>query len=94
MDQPNWNDLHTAEEWADRLDDLADLLARHLGDLSIGDRERKASGYAIAGELRNAGNCIRELSALADAGADLAADAEELRRQLKAGVESLTRKPS
>ena len=80
MHHANWDDLHTPDQWAEVLDEMAEEAARR-------------GAYTDKSNLTHAAECIRHLVVLVDAGAELATEAEnlidELRRKTKAAIESL-----
>jgi hypothetical protein len=86
MDQPNWNDLHTADEWADLLDDLAEKAAHERGV------------YDEHSNLKRAAECIRDLAERVEKASELAASltviVEDTQRKARAALESLSRLPS
>lgn len=61
MSDPNWDDLHTPEQWAVALEDHAMTLALRYGK------------YDMHSDLKHAAQCIRDLAAHKTAGAELAA---------------------
>lgn len=78
-DQPSWSDIYSPDEWADVLDAQSALLAKRFGD------------YSVASDLMFAASCIRDLAQQRD---EILAAVSKLVRQVLAGRESLTRKPS
>lgn len=85
MSEPNWDDLHTPEQWADNLAEMAESVAHRYGE------------YSMCAEMKLAAQCIRDqaetIEKAARAADSLAATIEETQRKTKAALESLSRLP-
>jgi hypothetical protein len=85
VSSPNWDDLHTADEWADVLDEIAEKLALRYGD------------YGRNSQIRLAAQCLRDLServAMAAEKADeLASQVATIQMKARAALESLSKLP-
>jgi hypothetical protein len=85
MNTPNWDDLHTPEEWADVLDDLAEDAARR-------------GAYTEKSNLQHAANCMRDLARRTEKASELATSltalVEDTQRKARAALESLSRLPA
>lgn len=85
MSQPTWSDLHTADEWADVLDEIAMRLANRHGD------------YGTNSQLRHAASCLREMSERLSMAASTAEELQQtvaaVQMKVRAAMESFSKLP-
>lgn len=81
MTMPKWNDIYTAEELAAALDVYSAKLAREKG------------WYEIAGDIRHAAECIRDLDSKNGELLGLSRSLSKISQTLAGGIESLSKVP-